>query len=36
VLSAKKDETRLKRLAVLMNDSANGRRLGMLTPNRQS
>ena len=32
IVSAKKDETRLKRLAVLMDDSAHGRRLGMLAP----
>ncbi len=36
VMSAKKEETRLKRLAVLMDDSAHGRRLGMLAPGRQS
>jgi uncharacterized protein YdeI (YjbR/CyaY-like superfamily) len=32
VMSAKKDETRLKRLGILMKDSENGKRLGMLTP----
>lgn len=32
VVSAKKEETRLKRLATLIRDSGNGKRLGMLTP----
>lgn len=32
VMSAKKEETRLKRLGTLMNDSEKGRRLGILTP----
>jgi len=32
VMSAKKEETRLKRLDTLIRDSASGRRLGMLTP----
>lgn len=32
VVSAKKEETRLKRLATLIRDSENGKRLGMLTP----
>jgi uncharacterized protein YdeI (YjbR/CyaY-like superfamily) len=31
VMSAKKEETRLKRLATLIDDSANGRRIGPLT-----
>ena len=31
VISAKKEETRLKRLATLIEDSANGRRLAMLS-----
>jgi uncharacterized protein YdeI (YjbR/CyaY-like superfamily) len=31
VLSAKREETRLKRLATLLSDSANGRRIGLLT-----
>ena len=31
VLSAKREETRLKRLATLIEDSANGRRIGLLT-----
>ena len=35
IVSAKKEETRLKRLAVLMDDSARGRRLGLLTPGRK-
>lgn len=30
VLSAKREETRLKRLATLIEDSANGRRIGLL------
>lgn len=35
VMSAKRAETRAKRLATLIDDSANGRRLGMLSrPNR--
>jgi uncharacterized protein YdeI (YjbR/CyaY-like superfamily) len=32
VMSAKKEETRLKRLATLINDSEKNRRLGILTP----
>ncbi len=32
VVSAKKEETQLKRLETLMRDSASGRRLGLLTP----
>jgi uncharacterized protein YdeI (YjbR/CyaY-like superfamily) len=38
VVSAKKEETRRKRLAVLIEDSAQGRRLAMLTrpPERQT
>jgi len=32
VSSAKREETRLRRLAILMEDSENGRRLGMLAP----
>lgn len=32
VVSAKREETRLKRLGLLIEDSGNGRRLGMLTP----
>jgi uncharacterized protein YdeI (YjbR/CyaY-like superfamily) len=38
VISAKKEETRLKRLATLIEDSAHGRRIGVLTrpqPNRR-
>ena len=35
VMSAKRDETRLKRLAVLMDDSAHGRRLGIMQPARK-
>jgi hypothetical protein len=35
-MSAKKDETRLRRLAALIADSAAGRRIGPLTkPGRQ-
>ena len=33
VVSAKREDTRLRRFAVLIDDSANGRRLDMLTPN---
>jgi uncharacterized protein YdeI (YjbR/CyaY-like superfamily) len=36
VVSAKKEETRLKRLEQLIEDSAAGRRIGLLTPGRQS
>ena len=36
VVSAKKDETRRRRLATLIEDSANGRRIGPLTPRRPS
>src|SRR2546429_2967935 len=36
VVSAKKEETRLKRLEQLIEDSAAGRRIGLLTPARQS
>ncbi len=32
VISAKKDETKMRRLATLIQDSENERRLGMLTP----
>ncbi len=32
VMSAKREETRLKRLATLIKDSQNGRRIGPLTP----
>lgn len=32
VMSAKKEETKLKRLATLIKDSESGRRLGLLTP----
>jgi uncharacterized protein YdeI (YjbR/CyaY-like superfamily) len=32
VMSAKKEETKWKRLGTLINDSANGRRIGLLTP----
>jgi uncharacterized protein YdeI (YjbR/CyaY-like superfamily) len=32
VLSAKREETRQRRLATLISDSENGRRLGLLTP----
>ncbi len=35
VMSAKKEETRLRRLAQLMRDSAAGRRLGLLERNRK-
>jgi hypothetical protein len=30
VMSAKKEETRLKRLATLIDDSAHGRRVGLM------
>src|SRR5258708_27528387 len=33
VSRAKREETRLRRLAILMEDSEKGRRLGMLEPN---
>jgi uncharacterized protein YdeI (YjbR/CyaY-like superfamily) len=36
IVSAKKEETRLKRLEQLIEDSAAGRRIGPLTPNRPS
>ena len=36
VVSAKKEETRLKRLEQLIEESAAGRRIGLLTPARQS
>jgi len=36
VVSAKKEETRLKRLATLIEDSANGRTIGPLTRNPKS
>ena len=36
IVSAKKEETRLKRLEQLIEDSAAGRRIGLLTPSRQS
>jgi uncharacterized protein YdeI (YjbR/CyaY-like superfamily) len=36
VVSAKKEETRLKRLGQLIEDSANGRRLAHLIPNKPS
>jgi uncharacterized protein YdeI (YjbR/CyaY-like superfamily) len=32
VISAKKEETRLRRLRTLISDSENGRRLGLMTP----
>ncbi len=32
VVSAKKEETRLRRLTILIADSASGRRIGVLTP----
>lgn len=32
VMSAKKEETRLKRLRILLQDSESGRRIGLLTP----
>ncbi len=32
VISAKQEETRLRRLSTLIENSANGRRLGLLTP----
>jgi uncharacterized protein YdeI (YjbR/CyaY-like superfamily) len=34
VLSAKKEETRERRLATLIEDSAEGRRIGLLTPTK--
>ncbi len=34
VMSAKKEETRLKRLATLIEDSAKGRRIGVMTPKK--
>ena len=34
VTSAKRDETRARRLATLIQDSAAGRRLGLVTPNK--
>jgi uncharacterized protein YdeI (YjbR/CyaY-like superfamily) len=33
VSQAKREQTRLRRLAILINDSLNGRRIGMLAPN---
>src|SRR6266496_3718180 len=36
IVSAKKEETRLKRLEQLIEESAAGRRIGLLTPSRQS
>ena len=36
VMSAKKEETRLKRLATLMKESAAGRRIGLLTKKEQN
>src|SRR5438874_11331672 len=36
IVSAKKEETRLKRLEQLIDESAAGRRIGLLTPARQS
>jgi len=36
IVSAKKEETRLKRLDRLIEESAAGRRIGLLTPNKQS
>ena len=36
IVSAKKEETRLKRLEQLIEESAAGRRIGLLTPARQS
>ena len=36
IVSASKEETRLKRLATLINDSAEGRRLAILTPKSRS
>jgi len=36
VMSAKKEETRSKRLDTLIRDSENGRRLGMLTPKKKA
>ena len=36
IVSAKKEQTRLKRLAQLIEESAAGRRIGLLTPSRQS
>ena len=35
VMSAKKEETRLKRLATLIEDSAKGRRIAGMTPKRE-
>ena len=35
VASAKQEETRQRRLATLISDSAAGRRLGVLTPKRK-
>ncbi len=36
IVSAKKEETRLKRLEQLIEESAAGHRIGLLTPGRQS
>ena len=36
IVSAKKEETRVKRLEQLIEESAAGRRIGLLTPARQS
>jgi uncharacterized protein YdeI (YjbR/CyaY-like superfamily) len=36
VVGAKKEETQSRRLATLMNDSAAGRRIGLLGPGKQS
>ena len=36
IVSAKKEETRLKRLEQLIEDSAAGRRIGLLTPSKKS
>lgn len=36
IVSAKKEETRLKRLEQLIEESAAGRRIGLLTPSRSS
>src|SRR5256885_9030843 len=36
IVSAKKEETRLKRLEQLIEESASGRRIGLLTPSKKS
>jgi hypothetical protein len=36
IVSANKEETRLKRLEQLIEESAAGRRIGLLTPSKKS